>query len=45
MNVITCRRIMAGADAVETAEQVAETLKQQANAYRSLSTSLAIEND
>lgn len=34
-------RFLAGADAVETAEQVAATLKDQANAYRELSSSLA----
>jgi NAD(P)-dependent dehydrogenase (short-subunit alcohol dehydrogenase family) len=35
------RRFLAGADAVATAEQVASTLQQQANAYRDLSSSLA----
>jgi NAD(P)-dependent dehydrogenase (short-subunit alcohol dehydrogenase family) len=35
------RRFIAGADAVETAEKVAATLKQQADAYRELSSSLA----
>src|SRR3954467_4340342 len=34
-------RFLAGADAVATAEQVAATLQQQANAYRELSSSLA----
>ncbi|MES2276541.1 MAG: SDR family oxidoreductase [Bacteroidota bacterium] len=34
-------RFIAGADAVETAEQVAATLQQQTNAYRELSSSLA----
>lgn len=36
-------RFLAGADAVATAEQVATTLKQQANAYRELSSSMAFE--
>jgi NAD(P)-dependent dehydrogenase (short-subunit alcohol dehydrogenase family) len=36
-------RFLAGADAVSTAEQVAETLQLQANAYRELSSSLAYE--
>ena len=35
------RRFLAGADAVATAEQVAATLRQQTNAYRDLSSSLA----
>jgi NAD(P)-dependent dehydrogenase (short-subunit alcohol dehydrogenase family) len=35
------RRFIAGADAVETAEQVAATLQQQTDAYRELSLSLA----
>jgi NAD(P)-dependent dehydrogenase (short-subunit alcohol dehydrogenase family) len=35
------RRFIAGADAVETAEKVAATLKQQTDAYRELSCSLA----
>jgi NAD(P)-dependent dehydrogenase (short-subunit alcohol dehydrogenase family) len=35
------RRFIAGADAVETAEKVAATLKQQTDAYRELSSSLA----
>jgi NAD(P)-dependent dehydrogenase (short-subunit alcohol dehydrogenase family) len=35
------RRFLAGADAVETAEKVASTLQQQADAYRELSSSLA----
>ena len=34
-------RFLAGADAVSTAEQVATTLQQQANAYRGLSSSMA----
>ncbi|MET0464267.1 MAG: SDR family oxidoreductase [Chitinophagaceae bacterium] len=38
------RRFIAGADAVQTAEQVAETLRQQTNAHRTLSSSLAIDN-
>jgi NAD(P)-dependent dehydrogenase (short-subunit alcohol dehydrogenase family) len=37
-------RFLAGADAVDTAEQVATTLHQQANAYRELSSSMAYEN-
>ena len=37
-------RFLAGADAVATAEQVATTLHQQANAYRELSSSMAYEN-
>ena len=37
-------RFLAGADAVETAEQVATTLQEQAEAYRSLSGSLSYEN-
>jgi NAD(P)-dependent dehydrogenase (short-subunit alcohol dehydrogenase family) len=36
-------RFIAGADAVETASQVAATLQQQTNAYRDLSTSLAFD--
>jgi NAD(P)-dependent dehydrogenase (short-subunit alcohol dehydrogenase family) len=36
-------RFLAGADAVATAEQVSSTLHQQANAYRDLSGSMAIE--
>jgi NAD(P)-dependent dehydrogenase (short-subunit alcohol dehydrogenase family) len=36
-------RFLAGADAVATAEQVATTLHQQANAYRELSSSMAFE--
>jgi len=39
----TPRRFLAGADAVGTAEQVAATLKQQTDAYRELSTSLAFK--
>src|SRR5580693_974786 len=38
------RRFIAGADAVETAEQVAATLQQQTDAYRELSSSLAFDN-
>lgn len=37
-------RFLAGADAVATAEQVATTLQEQAEAYRSLSSSLSYEN-
>ncbi|RYZ27991.1 MAG: SDR family oxidoreductase [Chitinophagaceae bacterium] len=37
------QRFLAGADAVATAEQVATTLQQQAEAYRELSSSMAIE--
>ncbi|MDB5207988.1 MAG: short-chain dehydrogenase/reductase [Flavisolibacter sp.] len=37
-------RFLAGADAVTTAEQVATTLHQQANAYFELSSSLAFDN-
>jgi NAD(P)-dependent dehydrogenase (short-subunit alcohol dehydrogenase family) len=37
------RRFIAGADAIGTAEQVAATLQQQANAYRELSASLAFD--
>jgi NAD(P)-dependent dehydrogenase (short-subunit alcohol dehydrogenase family) len=37
------RRFLAGADAVMTAEQVVKTLQEQINAYRELSSSLAIE--
>ena len=36
-------RFLAGADAVDTAEQVATTLHQQANAYRQLSSLMAYE--
>ena len=36
-------RFLAGADAVDTAEQVAATLQQQTNAYRELSSSLGYE--
>src|SRR3982751_4494779 len=36
-------RFLAGADAVDTAEQVATTLHQQANAYRELSSSMAFD--
>jgi NAD(P)-dependent dehydrogenase (short-subunit alcohol dehydrogenase family) len=36
-------RFIAGADAIATAEQAAETLQQQIDAYRNLSTSLAFE--
>jgi NAD(P)-dependent dehydrogenase (short-subunit alcohol dehydrogenase family) len=35
------RRFIAGADAIDTAEQVAATLEQEINAYRGLSSSLA----
>ena len=38
------RRFIAGADAVATAEQVAATLRQQTDAYRKLSSSLAYED-
>ena len=38
------RRFLAGADAINTAEQVVEVLKQQINAYRDLSSSLAYNN-
>src|SRR3984957_4025274 len=38
------RRFIAGADAVGTAEQVAATLRQQTDAYRDLSSSLACDN-
>jgi NAD(P)-dependent dehydrogenase (short-subunit alcohol dehydrogenase family) len=38
------RRFIAGADAVETAEKVAATLKQQTEAYRELSSSLGLDN-
>jgi NAD(P)-dependent dehydrogenase (short-subunit alcohol dehydrogenase family) len=37
-------RFIAGADAIDTAEQVVATLQQQINAHRELSTSLAHEN-
>ena len=37
-------RFIAGADAVETAEKVAATLLQQTDAYRELSSSLALNN-
>ena len=37
------RRFMAGADAVETAEKVAATLRQQTDAWRELSSSLACD--
>jgi len=36
-------RFLAGADAVDTAEQVSSTLLEQANAYRKLSNSMAIK--
>src|SRR3954467_14563471 len=36
-------RFLAGADAVDTAEQVATTLREQANRYRELSTAMAFE--
>jgi len=38
------QRFIAGADAVSTADQVSSTLKQQTEAYRELSSSLAFEN-
>ena len=38
------RRFIAGADAIETAEQVVATLQQQVDAFRVLSTSLAFDN-
>jgi len=38
------RRFIAGADAVGTAEQVAATLRQQTDAYRGLSSSLAYDD-
>jgi NAD(P)-dependent dehydrogenase (short-subunit alcohol dehydrogenase family) len=38
------RRFIAGADAVGTAEQVAATLRQQTDAYRKLSSSLAYDD-
>jgi NAD(P)-dependent dehydrogenase (short-subunit alcohol dehydrogenase family) len=38
------RRFLAGADAVATAEKVAETLLQETDAYRKLSSSLAYED-
>ena len=38
------RRFIAGADAVDTAEQVAATLQQQTDAHRELSCSLAYDN-
>ena len=38
------RRFIAGADAVGTVDQVVATLKQQANAYRGLSSSLAFDD-
>jgi NAD(P)-dependent dehydrogenase (short-subunit alcohol dehydrogenase family) len=38
------RRFIAGADAVATAEQVAATLRQQTEAYRKLSSSLAYDD-
>jgi NAD(P)-dependent dehydrogenase (short-subunit alcohol dehydrogenase family) len=37
-------RFIAGADAVATAEQVANTLQQQTDAFRELSTSLAFDD-
>jgi NAD(P)-dependent dehydrogenase (short-subunit alcohol dehydrogenase family) len=37
------RRFIAGADAIGTAEQVAEVLQKEINAYRELSTSLGYE--
>jgi hypothetical protein len=38
------RRFIAGADAVATADQVAATLRQQTDAYRELSSSLAYDD-
>jgi hypothetical protein len=38
------RRFIAGADAVGTAEQVAATLRQQTDAHRELSSSLAYDD-
>jgi NAD(P)-dependent dehydrogenase (short-subunit alcohol dehydrogenase family) len=38
------RRFIAGADAIGTAEQVISTLQQQTDAYRELSSSLALDN-
>jgi NAD(P)-dependent dehydrogenase (short-subunit alcohol dehydrogenase family) len=38
------RRFIAGADAVDTADQVAATLRQQTDAYRELSSSLAYDD-
>ena len=38
------RRFIAGADAIDTAEKVAATLKQQTDAYRDLSSSLAYDD-
>lgn len=38
------RRFIAGADAIDTAEKVAATLRHQADAYRELSSSLAYDN-
>ena len=37
------RRFIAGADAIGIAEQKAKDLQEQANAFRDLSTSLAVE--
>jgi NAD(P)-dependent dehydrogenase (short-subunit alcohol dehydrogenase family) len=37
------RRFIAGADAIETAEQVSATLRQEADAFRELSSSLALD--
>ena len=39
------KRFIAGADAVDTAEQVAKTLQDQANAFRQLSSSLSYDRD
>ena len=36
-------RFIAGADAIATAEQVVATLKQQIDAFRDLSSSLAVD--
>jgi hypothetical protein len=37
-------RFLAGADAVDTAEQVSTTLHQQANVYREISSTMAYEH-
>jgi hypothetical protein len=37
------RRFIAGADAIAIAEQKVQDLQQQINAYRDLSTSMAVE--
>ena len=38
------RRFIAGADAIATAEQVVKTLQEQIDAYRELSTTLALDS-